>query len=386
MIGVSAKADLNIAKHRLIVFADDWGRHPSSCQHLVRNLLTACTVSWINTIGTRSPKFSLGLLHRGIEKLGQWGQRQSKTTKDFAPTIYNPIMYPGFRSAWQREINARILSRFITSHIVDLSETVILSTIPIVADLLESVHVRRWVYYCVDDFSVWPGLDSNPLRQMEEKLINGVDEIVVAGENLAARMKQFGREARIISHGIDLEFWTVPVTPCSLLDKLQHPIILFWGLIDKRLDLDYLAALDHSMKIGTIALIGPEQDADSTLKRLPRVIRLGPCDFEKLPALAANAAVLIMPYANLPVTRMMQPLKLKEYLATGRPVVSARLPALVGWEDCLDIVDSADEFATMVATRCESDLPATQALARKRLEAESWKAKSADLANVLFGE
>ncbi len=46
---------------------------------------------------------------------------------------------------------------------------------------------------------------------------------------------------------------------------------------------------------------------------------------EELPALAQQASVLIMPYADLPVTRVMQPLKLKEYLATGRPVVAAPL-------------------------------------------------------------
>ena len=66
--------------------------------------------------------------------------------------------------------------------------------------------------------------------------------------------------------------------------------------------------------------------------------------FEELPRLAREAGVLVMPYADLPVTRAMQPLKLKEYLATGRPVVVRDLPATRPWADCLDLADTAEEF------------------------------------------
>ena len=63
---------------------------------------------------------------------------------------------------------------------------------------------------------------------------------------------------------------------------------------------------------------------------------LPPVPYEELPSLAARATVLVMPYADLPVTRAMQPLKLKEYLATGKPVVVRALPATGPWADCLD--------------------------------------------------
>lgn len=378
-------ADLRRAERRLIVFADDWGRHPSSCQHLVRNLLNECTVSWINTIGTRSPRMTWALVRRGLEKIRQWGGGNDCAVSAAPLQVYNPAMYPGFRSLWQRDLNARLLSRFMQAQFPDLNESVVLTTIPIVADLLERVQVHRWVYYCVDDFSVWPGLDSKTLRRMERKLIAGADRIVAAGDNLAARVKGLGRDAQVISHGIDVGFWRVHEAACDQLQTLQPPVVLFWGLIDRRLDLDYLRALDGRMQRGTIALVGPEEDADPALTGLARVRRLGRCGFEQLPAMAAEAAVLVMPYADLPVTRAMQPLKLKEYLATARPVVSSRLPALTGWEDCLDIADSADEFANLVVTRCGNGLPSAQAIARRRLDAESWKAKSADLANVLFG-
>jgi len=51
----------------VLVFADDWGRHPSSCQHLVGHLLDRYQVLWINTIGTRQPRLDFATLTRGLE-------------------------------------------------------------------------------------------------------------------------------------------------------------------------------------------------------------------------------------------------------------------------------------------------------------------------------
>jgi glycosyltransferase involved in cell wall biosynthesis len=283
-------------------------------------------------------------------------------------------------------MNADLLARFLRRRFTNLADTVIVSTIPIVADLPERLHARRWVYYCVDDFSAWPGLDSQALRSMEQKFVARADRIIAAGENLAGRMRSLGRESRVISHGIDLEHWRGGGRPTTLLKGFQRPIVLFWGLIDRRLDLAALRALDQSLTAGTIALVGPQQDPDPALDALDHVERLGPIPYENLPALAAQADVLIMPYADSPVTRAMQPLKLKEYLATGRPVVSTRLPAIAGWNDCLDIADTPAQFAVAVRKCCGTQLPNAQSAARERLQCESWKVKAECFVSVLLAD
>jgi hypothetical protein len=96
--------------------------------------------------------------------------------------------------------------------------------------------------------------------------------------------------------------------------------------------------------------------------------------------------VLVMPYADLPVTQAMQPLKMKDYLATGRPVVVTRLPAVSGWQDCMDVADDAEGFATRVLARLDGELPDAQRQARLRLAGETWRAKSARFADALFGD
>ena len=98
--------------------------------------------------------------------------------------------------------------------------------------------------------------------------------------------------------------------------------------------------------------------------------------FSTLPALARAAATLIMPYADLPVTRAIQPLKLKEYLATGRPVVVRSLPATRPWADCLDLAEDAESFARLVVRRVEEGCSEDQTRARSRLQGENWETKA----------
>src|SRR5262249_51716196 len=98
--------------------------------------------------------------------------------------------------------------------------------------------------------------------------------------------------------------------------------------------------------------------------------------YQQLPRLAREAAVLVMPYADLPVTRAMQPLKLKEYLATSRPVVVRDLPAVRAWANCMDVADRPEAFTEAALRRRADGLPKAQERARARLAEESWTAKA----------
>ena len=83
------------SSHTLIVFSDDWGRHPSSCQHLVHHLADRDTIKWINTVGMRSPKIDFYTIKRAIEKLRL--KEKVDTAKSDSPlTVSGPIMWPWF--------------------------------------------------------------------------------------------------------------------------------------------------------------------------------------------------------------------------------------------------------------------------------------------------
>jgi glycosyltransferase involved in cell wall biosynthesis len=365
----------------LLVFADDWGRHPSSCQHLIRHLLGRREVYWVNTIGTREPRLNLATLRRGFEKISSWVRRPATggNTQPANLRVLNPKMWPWSSRSIDQRINRELLFRQLVPVIRSLpAPPIAVTTLPIIADLVGLLPVQRWVYYCVDDFGEWPGLAQAALRQTEERLIQRADSLVTVSETLQQKMEQRGRKAHLLTHGIEADFWKI-VCPARLLPQLEgmtRPLVVFWGVIDRRMDVAIVRQLAGELQYGTIVLVGRQDDPNPELFALPRVVHVPAMPVADLPYLAAAASVLIMPYADLPVTRAMQPLKLKEYLATGRPVVVRDLPANRSWSDCMDLARTPTEFARLVRLRIEQALPPNQDEARGRLAGETWAEKA----------
>ena len=372
----------------LLIFSDDWGRHPSSCQHLTGVFRERHPVSWVNTIGTRPPRLDLATLRRGFEKVRHWSKRPASDEEPGNPTVLNPRMWPYFRSTVDRRVNRWLLARQLRPVVEAARPPVVaITTVPIVADLVGRLPVARWVYYCVDDYEEWPGLDKGALRAMEAELVRRVDAVIVVSDRLRDKLAAMGRRADVLTHGTDLEHWAGggATGPSGRLADLERPLIVFWGVVDRRMDLAMLARLGADLGRGTIVLVGPESDPDPAIDRVPRLVRVGPVPFDGLPSVARAASVLVMPYLDLPVTRAMQPLKLKEYLATGKPAVVRDLPATRDWSDALDLVDSPSAFSEAVRRRLDGTLPPGQASARDRLRSESWAAKAAEFARLAFG-
>ena len=72
---------------RLVVFGDDWGRHPSSIQHLTHRLLPSYRVDWVNTVGMRRPRFDLTTLRRGADTVLGWTRGTKPACRQASNTI-----------------------------------------------------------------------------------------------------------------------------------------------------------------------------------------------------------------------------------------------------------------------------------------------------------
>ena len=371
---------------RLVVFADDWGRHPSSCQHLVGRLLSLHPTIWVNTIGMRRLRCTVEDAGKALARIRQWaGAPASPRPLPHNLVVLTPWMWPRFRRRWQRRCNALQIGHCVNRALgprCSGERRVAVTTLPIAADLVGRIDVDRWVYYCVDDFSVWPGLDGDVMQSMERLLVERVDGLITVSRTLQDRFARSGTP-HLLTHGIDVDHWhsggaafdrrSMAGLP-SWFRSLQTPIYLFWGLVDRRLDTQWCCRVASGE--GTLVLAGPHQSPDPALKPSNQLVMPGPIPYEQLPELAAACDVLVMPYADMPVTRAMQPLKLTEYLATGKPVVVRRLPATVEWVDAADVVDSADDFVRAVQQRAHSGVPDSQRRARRRLGEHAWQEKA----------
>lgn len=379
----------------VVVFSDDWGRHPSSCQHIVRRMVEERVVIWVNTIGTRLPRLTADDMRRAASKVRRWiGGAEARTDDMRGPIVIDPVMWPSFRGRWQRKLNAALIGRSVTAAIERHCPRapVVVTTVPITADLIGRVPAERWVYYMVDDLSAWPGLDERTLRTMDDQQLSKVDAAAVVSEALYERARQAGHRPRMITHGVDLERWaSLNLSPRPTGDdhpalraiaESPKPVAMYWGLIDSRIDWEAMRRL-ASIWPGRIVLLGPVTEQVRRMPPVKAVTMPGAVPRQLLPDAARMADVLIMPYGHSPVTHAMQPLKLMEYLATDKPVVCIDIPAANAWRECCDVTDAA-HFAQRVVDRWRNGTTAHQLAMRwRRLSGESWQAKAAILAEMI---
>ena len=108
---------------------------------------------------------------------------------------------------------------------------------------------------------------------------------------------------------------------------------------------------------------------------------LGRKPYEDVAHYMAAMDVLIMPWNNSEWIQACNPIKLKEYLATGRPVVTTDFPALGRYRDLVHVANDASTFAT--AIRWALDEPYDAEKARARVATEGWDAKADFLGEAL---
>ncbi len=116
---------------------------------------------------------------------------------------------------------------------------------------------------------------------------------------------------------------------------------------------------------------------------LENVHQLGRKPYDEVADYMAAMDVLIMPWNDSPWIAACNPIKLKEYLAVGRPVVTTDFKALDPWRDLVTVAAGAGEFAEAIAAATIAPFDAGKA--RARVKPENWDSKADIVAQALIG-
>jgi glycosyltransferase involved in cell wall biosynthesis len=316
------------AGRSLVVFADDWGRHPSSCQHLVRRLRGDYRILWVNSVGTRQVKANAFTLRRGWEKIQNWRRGLHQVSEQM--WVIDLPMLPNLGSSLVRETNRRLatsrLKRILSK--LHMDTPIVLTTLPYMDWLIRDIPRRVLVYYCTDDYSFWPSSDREMMQRADHEMSGRADLILAASQALVRQHDSTGR-CHYFPHGVDLDHFKKVQEPQDLqadLARLPGLRIGFFGLIYEKLDFELLGAVARRFPACSLVLIGPVVHCPAELTQLPNVHLLGPKPYEMLPRYLAGLDVLLLPYVDDPMIRQSGPLKLRECLAAGKPTVSIDVP------------------------------------------------------------
>jgi GT2 family glycosyltransferase/glycosyltransferase involved in cell wall biosynthesis len=187
------------------------------------------------------------------------------------------------------------------------------------------------VYDCLDHQKAFAELYRLDAGRYEDELMKKCDLLVASSAALYKENRALNPNAILINNACDYSLFS-SATPSGLLAHLPHPIAGFFGAFGDWLDFDWIEESARRFPDWSFVYIGRDVMARRTAqKRWKEIIRAKNIHvFPQvgLPELAAYLAefdVCLMPFQNLPVTQVMNPVKIYEYLAAGKAVVAPDL-------------------------------------------------------------
>jgi glycosyltransferase involved in cell wall biosynthesis len=149
-------------------------------------------------------------------------------------------------------------------------------------------------------------------------------------------------------------------------------------MIQGRLDVDLLAAVADRLPQVAFALVGVvTRDVASALRALPgNVHLLGPRRHDALPAMIAACDACMVPHRRDALTASMDPLKLYEYLAAGKPVVTTVASPNPALEDLVRVATTAETFAAALLDELAGDDEGRRTARRLAVAGQTWAARA----------
>ncbi len=216
------------------------------------------------------------------------------------------------------------------------------------------------LYDMTDDWSEAARSDriSARLRRGDTELLRDAHEVVVCSEGLA-RSRGRIRDVRLISNAVDLARYSRPAA--RPLDLPDAPVAVYAGTLhEDRLDVDLCIRVGRALAAvgASLVLVGPNALSAMNTQRLkaePSVRLLGAKPFGEVPGYLQHATTLVVPHVVTSFTDSLDPLKLYEYLAVGRPIVSTPVAGFREQRRAQVTVADGDGFAESAVSSILAD-------------------------------
>lgn len=247
-------------------------------------------------------------------------------------------------------------------------------------------------YDCMDQYNALPNPRANLqlLADMERQLVEKVDLVFLSSPGLLEGKASYQDKCHVIRNGVDFSHFNDGAlqqhrAPTELT-RLSPPILGYIGTIGQWIDEQALGFLAGARPDWSLVLVGPVLDR-ALVKRLSanrNIHFLGVKPYEDLPKLLQAFDVALIPFKVNKLTASIDPVKLYEYFAAGRPVVASDLPDIRRFGDLVSIYSTPAELVEVV----ESNLKESGGHAvrrRKHVAMENiWEQRAVEMASAVL--
>ncbi len=337
---------------------DWWYHHPHSKNHLMRRFTRAGNkVIFVNSISMGlAPMKSGEVLPRIKRKLKSYA-KLARTTEE-GITVVSPAVVPLFGSRAAAATNRRLLTAQISrlAKRRAMTKPILWIAIPTAVEVIGQLHESLVIYHVSDKYdanTMDHATDPAHIRKLHERAIDAAALIFYSSRKLIAEAERGREKSYLLEQAVDFDHWAqISNGKLELADevaRIPRPRIGYFGAIEPWLvDQDLIKRAARERPDWHWIFIG-NKSRGLEIEELPNVHFLPPVAYDELPSYAAGFDVCVLPWnTEVPFTSYGSAIKVREYLASGKPVVISPLPEYESMKDVLRIAHSGDQFLELV--------------------------------------
>lgn len=260
-----------------------------------------------------------------------------------------------------------------------------------------ALRADHLVYHAFDLFEKTEGW-TDQWSQAENWMLENAKLVFASSDPIARQLRsKCQREVIVIPNGVDYEAFSCGSVAERMelpadLEHIPHPLIGYVGNINQKVDLKLIADLASANRGWNFIFVGDVRGRDATTrvdlaacKKLPNIHFLGPKPHQDLPAYTNSMDVNIMCYRmdNNLWSSAGYPLKMHEYLATGRPVVSSPLETVLEFQGVLELATGVEQWQDKLQSALDDNSAARIEARRAVARANTWDNRVAVIASHL---
>jgi hypothetical protein len=220
-------------------------------------------------------------------------------------------------------------------------------------------------YHVDDEYSFNSNMD-NEISEEEYKVILGSDLVFIHSNTLLEKKGHINQNTHYVPNGVDYDYYQkslkiIKNEPNDIIE-IPHPRIGYMGHIKRHINLELLLDIASKRKEWSFVMIGPVREEHEEIsyyiekmKHLKNVHFLGGKKAEEIPMYLKYIDICVMPYHKTNYTKYIYPMKMHEYFACGKPVVSTELENLKEYSKYIEFAESSGEWINIIEKLLKKD-------------------------------
>jgi glycosyltransferase involved in cell wall biosynthesis len=345
----------------IICFGASTWDYPGFQQTSMKYLSENNRILYVLPIGTRKIVLSFETIKKCIEKAKRMMFNEIVEEKNV--TFLNPKLLPFIYNPLIENINKKIIGSQILSRVKDmkLNDYILWIGTPTAFFMLDVLDPKFIIYNPVDRFSEFPFVNRTKIKQYERIIAEKSDIILCTSEAIGEDLAPYNQRSRVLHHWVDTSHFEKGLQSEWIpedIAKIEPPILGYYGTTASgRLDIDLLRSIAIRYPKANVVVIGSRPEGTAKLNSLSNVHFLGRKKFDVIPFYLKRFTVCLIPFLVNDLTRAIDPIKLREYLSMGKPVVSVDLPEIRKLAHLMFIAKDREDFLDKVRTAMDEDSP-----------------------------